>query len=95
MDRRLQRAQSFYHFVSALATVESLSKKCVPLSPISRSRLQKLFSLHLPHYLNDHTILAAVSLVSPLNLDPASSCFNYRLNDSDGMKVHNPAVFMY
>ena len=85
---------SFILIVSVLATVEPLSRECLPFSPISRARLQKGFSLHLPCYLDDHPIFAAASLATPLNLDPASSCSYYRLNDFDGVKVHGSAMFM-
>jgi hypothetical protein len=78
-----------------LQTVEPLSTGCLPISPISRSRLQEVFPLHLPCYLEDHPILAAASLATPLNLDPANSCFYYRPNVFDGMKVHCPVTFMY
>ncbi|KAH9953058.1 hypothetical protein BJV74DRAFT_874854, partial [Russula compacta] len=95
VDRRLQCAPSFFFFVSSLATVGPLSRGCLPSSPVSRSRLQEDFLLHLPCHLDDHPILAAAILVTPLNLDPASSCFHYRPKVFDGMKVSCPAMFMY
>ncbi|KAH9967676.1 hypothetical protein BJV74DRAFT_868853 [Russula compacta] len=95
VDRRLQRAPSFFRFVSSLATVEPLSRGCLPSSHISHSRLQPVFLLHLPCHLDDHPILAVASLATPLNLDPAISCFNYRPNSFDGVKADCPAMSMY